>query len=66
MSYRTKVTRAPSDISPKVTLSAVALLGLAVASAIITTGWNSSETATAASALVVAVVGYWTHDKIEV
>lgn len=66
MAYKTKVTRAPADISPKVTVPAVLLAVIAVASAILTTGWNSSETATAASAAVVAVVGYITRDKIQV
>lgn len=64
--FKTKVKRAPGDVSPKVTRPSLILLGVSVVSAIVTGGWNAPETASAISALVVAVFGYFTTDKIEV
>jgi hypothetical protein len=65
MAEKVKLRRSPANIAPKVTVASVALLVVAVAQAVLSGGWNAPETATAISALVTAVVGYFTPDTVE-
>jgi hypothetical protein len=66
MSVKRKVHRAATDVSPKVTVPALVLLVAAIVQVVVTSGWNAPETATAISALVTAVLGYFTADRVAV
>lgn len=63
---KVKVERAATDVSPKVSVPALLILVAAVISAVTSGEWNTPESVAAIVALVEAVVGYFTADKVEV
>lgn len=66
MAHRVKVTRAATDVSPKVSFPAYALEALAAAFAILGGGIDEASLTLAAAGLVTALVGYFIKDKVEV
>lgn len=63
---RTKVVRAPGDVSPKVIAPAAVQFLAAVLLAVVTGDVDTEEIAALSAALVTALVGYFTTDELEV
>lgn len=63
---KTKVTRAPGDISTKVLVTSISQLVLAIVIALVTGDVNAPEITAAATAVLTAVLGYFTADRVEV